>query len=186
MPQSISDLGYASRMKLRRTVLLLLFLILFSSLPAFAQSWNIKLDKDIRFYQLTELGIVIAGTEKSLYALDGSTGEILWRRKDTSLDETDVALVPGTNLLLLSFEKSDKARIEAVDTLTGESIWRSEKIKGAVMQTSVDRRITCLLSCSRRMRRTAHAMVSNATRCCTFSISRPATNCGNPRLAKWS
>jgi len=137
MPQSISDLGYASRMKLRRTLVTLLFLLFFS-LPVFAQSWSIKLDKDIRFYQLTELGIVIAGTEKSLYALDGSTGEILWRRKDTSLDETDVALVPGTDLLLLSFEKSDKARIEAVDMLTGESIWRSEKIKGAVMQTSVD------------------------------------------------
>ena len=124
-------------MKLRRTLVTLLFLLFFS-LPVFAQSWSIKLDKDIRFYQLTELGIVIAGTEKSLYALDGSTGEILWRRKDTSLDETDVALVPGTDLLLLSFEKSDKARIEAVDMLTGESIWRSEKIKGAVMQTSVD------------------------------------------------
>jgi outer membrane protein assembly factor BamB len=124
-------------MKLRRILVTLLFLLFFS-LPVFAQSWSTKLDKDIRFYQSTELGIVIAGTEKSLYALDGSTGEILWRRKDTSLDETDVALVPGTDLLLLSFEKSDKARIEAVDMLTGESIWRSEKIKGAVMQTSVD------------------------------------------------
>jgi len=81
---------------------------------------------------------VIAGTEKSLYAIDGSSGEILWRRKDTSLDETDVAPVPGTDLVLLSFEKGDKARVEAVDVLTGDSIWRSEKIKGAVMQISVD------------------------------------------------
>src|SRR5689334_18324742 len=137
MPQSIADLGYASRMKLRRISLTLSFL-LFSSLPVFAQSWSIKLDKDIRFYQSTEMGIVIAGTEKSLYAIDGGTGEILWRRKDTSLEETDVAPVPGTDLLLLSFEKGDKARIEAVDVLTGESIWRSEKIKGAVMQISVD------------------------------------------------
>ena len=134
MPQSISDLGYPSRMKLCRTLVLLLF----CSLPVFAQPWNVKLDKDVRFYQATELGVVIAGTEKSLYALDGSSGEILWRRKDTSLDESDVAPVPGTDLLLLSFEKGDKARIEAVDVLTGNSIWRSEKIKGAVMQISVD------------------------------------------------
>jgi outer membrane protein assembly factor BamB len=118
--------------------LLLLFLISFTSLPAFAQSWTIKLDNDIRFYQTTEMGVVIAGTEKSLYAIDGGSGQILWRRKDTSLDETDVAPVPGTDLLLLSFEKGDKARIEAVDVLTGEPIWRSEKIKGAVMQISVD------------------------------------------------
>ena len=116
----------------------ILLLLLFSSLPVFAQSWTTKLDKDVRFYQPTEMGVVIAGTEKSLYAIDGATGETLWRRKDTSLDETDVAPVPGTDLLLLSFEKGDKARIEAVDILTGDSIWRSEKIKGAVMQMSVD------------------------------------------------
>jgi outer membrane protein assembly factor BamB len=124
-------------MQLNRTVALSLFVLL-SSLPALAQSWTAKLDKDISFYQPTEMGVLIAGTEKSLYAIDASSGETLWRRKDTSLDETDVAPVPGTDLLLVSFEKGDKARIEAVDILTGETIWRSEKIKGAVMQTSVD------------------------------------------------
>ena len=138
MPQSITDLGYPSRMKLSRTLVVLLFLILCSSLPAVAQSWTAKLDKEIRFYQPTDMGVVIVGTKESLYAIDGSNGETLWRRKDTSLDETGVAPVPGTDLLLLSFEKGDKARIEAVDVLTGDSIWRSEKIKGAVMQTSVD------------------------------------------------
>jgi outer membrane protein assembly factor BamB len=124
-------------MNFSRSLGLVLFVLL-SSLPALAQSWTAKLDKDITFYQPTEMGVLIAGTEKSVYAIDASSGEILWRRKDTSLDETDVAPVPGTDLLLLSFEKGDKARIEAVDILTGDSIWRSEKIKGAVMQTSVD------------------------------------------------
>jgi outer membrane protein assembly factor BamB len=124
-------------MKLRRSLGLSLFVLL-SSLPVLAQSWTAKLDKDISFYQPTEMGVLIVGTEKSLYAIDASTGDTLWRRKDTSLDETDVAPVPGTDLVLLSFEKGDKARIEAVDILTGDSIWRSEKIKGAVMQTSVD------------------------------------------------
>src|SRR5215212_3993042 len=134
MRQSISDLGYPSRMKLSRSVLL----ILLFSLNAFAQSWTAKLDKDIRFYQTTEMGIVVASTYISLYAIDGSSGEILWHRKDTSLDETDVAPVPGTDLVLLSLEKGDRARIEAIDLLTGEAIWRSDKIKGAVMQISVD------------------------------------------------
>jgi len=125
-------------MKLSRTVVPLLFLFLLSSLPAFAQSWAAKLDKDIRFYQPTEMGVVITGTEKSLFAVDASTGETLWRRKDTSLEETDVAPVPGTDLVLLSLEKGDKARVEAVDILTGDWIWRSDKIKGSVMQISVD------------------------------------------------
>ena len=125
-------------MNLSRSLGLSLFFVLLSSLPVHAQTWAAKLDKDITFYQPTEMGVLIVGTEKSLYAIDASTGDTLWRRKDTSLDETDVAPVSGTDLLLLSLEKGDKARIEAVDILTGESIWRSEKIKGAVMQTSVD------------------------------------------------
>jgi outer membrane protein assembly factor BamB len=125
-------------MKLVRNALLSLSFVLLSSLPALAQSWTIKLDKDVRFYQPTEMGVVVVGTEKSLYAIDGSTGDTLWRRKDTSLDETDVAPVPATELLLLNFEKSEKSRIEAVDLLTGNSIWRSDKIKGAVMQMTVD------------------------------------------------
>jgi outer membrane protein assembly factor BamB len=103
-----------------------------------AQSWTAKLDKDVRFYQPTELGVLVAGTEKSLYAIDGASGDILWRRKDVELDETDVAPVPGTDLLFVSFERGDKARIEAIDLLSGNSIWRSDKIKGAVMQMAVD------------------------------------------------
>lgn len=125
-------------MKLVRTTVQSLIFALFFSLPALAQSWTAKLDKDVRFYQPTEMGVVVVGTEKSLYAIDGSTGDTLWRRKDTSLDETDVAPVPATELLLLNFEKSEKSRIEAVDLLTGNSVWRSEKIKGTVMQMTVD------------------------------------------------
>jgi outer membrane protein assembly factor BamB len=131
-------------MKSGRTALLLMLLVLVSSLPAFAQSWTTKLDKDVRFYQPTELGVVVVGTEKSLYAIDGSTGDTLWRRKDVSLDEADVAPVPATELLLLNFEKSNKSRIEAVDLFSGNSIWQSNKIKGAVMQMTVDPELNLL------------------------------------------
>lgn len=103
-----------------------------------APRWSAKLDGDVRFYQATELGVLVAGTERSLYALDAATGETLWRRKNARLDERDVAAVPGTDLLLLSFERGDRTRIEAVDLLTGDSIWQSEKVRGAVMQMAVD------------------------------------------------
>ena len=116
----------------------LLLILLSCPTLLLAQSWTAKLDKDVRFYQPTELGVIVVGTEKSLYAIDGSTGEVVWRRKDTSLDETDVAPVPGTDLLLISFPKGDKSRVEAVDQLTGDTVWRSEKLKGAVMQMAVD------------------------------------------------
>lgn len=125
-------------MKSRYALLLSTLLLFCFSVVVCAQSWTAKLDKDVRFYQPTELGILVVGTEKSLYAIDSATGEELWRRKDVELDETDVAPVPGTDLVLVSLEKGDKARVEAVDLVSGKSIWRSDKLKGAVMQIAVD------------------------------------------------
>jgi len=103
-----------------------------------SSNWSSKFDSRVRFHQTTELGALIVGTEKSLYAVDGETGEVLWRRKDVRLDESDVAPVVGTDLLLLSFEKGGKTRVEAVDLIAGNTIWRSDKIKGGVMQMAVD------------------------------------------------
>src|SRR6267143_358122 len=101
---------------------LIFALILFLPMATRAQSWTAKLDKDVRFYQPTDMGVLLVGTEKSLYAIDGATGETLWRRKDASLDETDVAPIPGTDMLLWSFEKGERTRVEAADILSGDTI----------------------------------------------------------------
>lgn len=103
-----------------------------------ATRWSAKLDDRVRFYQATELGVLVVGTGKSLYGLDAESGEVLWRRKNVRLDETDVAPVPGTDLLLLSLESGDKSRLEAADLMTGDTLWRSEKVRGAVMQMALD------------------------------------------------
>jgi outer membrane protein assembly factor BamB len=103
-----------------------------------AQTWSAKLDDTVRFYQPTDVGAVVVGTKKSVYAIDSMTGDILWRRKDSSLDENDIAPIPGTDLILMSFEKGSRTRIEAVDALSGDRIWQSEKLRGAVMHLAVE------------------------------------------------
>ena len=105
---------------------------------AAAARWSSKLDGRVRFYQTTEVGVLIAGTEKSLYALDGESGDVLWKRKNVRLDETDVAPVPGTDILLLSLEDGKRTRLEAVDLITGDTLWRSDRIGGAVMQMALE------------------------------------------------
>src|SRR2546421_155482 len=125
------------KLYLLQYLLLPLVLLIFAA-DLRAQTWTTKLDKTVRFYQTTDMGVVIVGTEKSVYAVDGATGDILWRRKDAGLDENDVAPVPGSDLLLLSFETSERTRVEAVDIMTGNRIWRSEKIKGGLMQMAVE------------------------------------------------
>src|SRR5262249_50818086 len=95
-------------------------------------------DSRVVFYQTTELGVVIIGTEKSLYAVDAESGDVMWRRKNLRLDEADVAPIIGTDLVLLSIEKSGKTRVEAVDLFTGNATWQSDKIKGSVMHMAID------------------------------------------------
>lgn len=126
--------------KTYRLLLPLLFFILISpsAQTARPQGWSVRLDGGIQFYQSTELGVLLVGTERSLYAVDGETGETLWRRKNLRVDETDVTPVVGTDLALVNLEKSGKSRIEAVDVFTGTPVWKSEKIKGSVMQLAVD------------------------------------------------
>src|SRR2546423_4096640 len=113
-------------------------LLFLSATTVSAQNWTAKLDDSVRFYQATDVGTVVVGTKKSLYAVDAMTGDILWRRKESTLDENDVAPIPGTELLLLSFEKGSRTRIEAVDALSGDTFWQSEKLRGAVMHLAID------------------------------------------------
>jgi outer membrane protein assembly factor BamB len=132
---------------LRRALLLLAFLLPLSPFALEANGttrWSAKLDSQVRFYQSTELGVLVIGTEKSLYGMDAVDGDVLWRRKNVRLDETDVAPVPGTDLLLLSLEQGDKSRLEALDLMTGDALWRSEKVRGSVMQMALDQKSNLL------------------------------------------
>jgi outer membrane protein assembly factor BamB len=126
---------------------LIIFILVFCAAPAFglaAERWSAKLDGKVRFYQSTELGVVVVGTEKSLYAVDAESGDVLWRRKNVKLDETDVAPVPGTDLVVLTLEAGSKTRVEAIDLMTGAPLWRSDKVRGAVMQMALDQNANLL------------------------------------------
>src|SRR5688572_14880620 len=113
--------------------------LLFSVASIMAQpAWQANLDGRISFYQTTDLGVVVAGTVNSLYAIDGQTGERLWRRQTGSISETAVTTVPDTDLLLITRDLGSKSRLEAVDLISGSSVWQSEKVKGDVMQLAAD------------------------------------------------
>ena len=85
-----------------KTGVKVLFVSLIFALSAHSQTaWGTKLDSDIRFYQTTDFGIVVAGTEKSLYALDGRSGNTLWRIKTGKINETAVLRFLGSRYLML-------------------------------------------------------------------------------------
>lgn len=116
----------------------LFVLLLFSALTPAAAGWETRLDSRVRFYQTTDFGVLVVGTERSLYAVDGETGETVWRRNVGNLDETAITPVPGTDLILLSLDEGSKSRVAALDLLSGEALWTSDKVKGEVMQLAVE------------------------------------------------
>lgn len=122
-----------------KLVISLLYVVAFSFAISNAQTaWQANLDSKIRFYQTTDFGILLTGTERNLYAVDGKTGETLWRRETGAIASTAVTPVPGTDVILLSRDLGSKSRLEAVDILTGAGLWETEKIKGDVLQLAVD------------------------------------------------
>ena len=122
-----------------KSALFFFAILCIASIQAFAQpSWQANLDSKVRFYQTTDFGIVLAGTERNLYALDGRTGERIWRRETGKIDETAVTPVPDTDLVLFSRDLGSKSRLEAVDIASGGTIWQSEKVKGDVLQLAAD------------------------------------------------
>jgi outer membrane protein assembly factor BamB len=122
-----------------KVFVLLLCLLCFSAANSYSQTvWQANLDGKLQFYQMTDFGVMLAGTDNSLYAIDGQSGATLWRKRTRGLDETSIVPVPATDLILISIDEGDKSRVEAVDLLSGETLWRSEKVKGDVMQLAVE------------------------------------------------
>ena len=117
---------------------LLCVLIFLSAVSSAQPVWQANTDGKLEFYQTTDFGILLAGSDSSLYAFDGQTGERLWRKKTKGLDETSITPIPSTDLILVSTDEGDKSRVEAVDLLSGETLWRSDKVKGDVMQLAVE------------------------------------------------
>ncbi|HEX8194873.1 MAG TPA: PQQ-binding-like beta-propeller repeat protein [Pyrinomonadaceae bacterium] len=121
-----------------KSIAALSFLLVFLFVSNVFANWDARLDGRVRFYQTTDFGVLIAATERSLYALDGQTGETIWRKNVGNINETAVTPVPGTDLILLSLDEGKKSRVAALDLLSGAAIWTSDKIKGDVMQLAVE------------------------------------------------
>jgi outer membrane protein assembly factor BamB len=113
-------------------------LFCFASICSAQSVWQTNLDSTIKFYETTDFGVIIAGTERSLYAVDGQTGERLWRRETGKINETAVTPIPDTDLILFTRDVGSKSILEAIDIVSGDRIWQSEKVKGDVLQLAVD------------------------------------------------
>src|SRR5215204_1720615 len=120
-----------------KVLALLLCLLSFLSAAIHAQPvWQENLDGKIEFYQTTDFGILLAGSDSSLYALDGQTGERLWRSDKVKGDVMQLAVEPSQDLLAVVLVKKAKGKVgeefkrapvvHVFQLSSGEEIWKKE------------------------------------------------------------
>lgn len=94
----------------------------------------------IKWYTLTDAGTLLVGTETSVYSLNPENGQVSWRRDDLKgIAEHETQEVLGTPVLLISDNTGavmKKTRLFALDLLTGETIWQTEKLRGTTVQAT--------------------------------------------------
>ena len=129
--------GLVSR---RIAVLFLTTTFLFLCLPmVFAETplWSFK---GAKWYSLMETGNVAAGVSNGVVMLDGATGKPIWQRNDLGdIKEEEYTELPGTPLILISDNSGwaqRKTKITALDTLTGTTVWQTDKMLGFTVEVT--------------------------------------------------
>lgn len=115
----------------------LLLCLVLSQAALGSSLWTHKPASDIKWYRVTDVGSLLVGSKGALYALDGETGREVWSRADLAgAEEYEVDTIAGTPLVFVSdtsgtFKKGTK--LYALDLLSGQNIWETEKLKGATV-----------------------------------------------------
>lgn len=93
-----------------------------------------------KWYSLMESGNLMVGSKTGVAMLNGADGKALWTRTDLGkIDEAEFTELTGTPLVLISDNSGwaqRKTKLTAIDSLTGETIWETEKMLGYTVQVS--------------------------------------------------
>ncbi|MEP6945766.1 MAG: PQQ-binding-like beta-propeller repeat protein [Acidobacteriota bacterium] len=107
------------------------------SAHAAAPLWTYK---GAKWYSLMETGNITVGLPAGVAMLDGSSGKVLWQRNDLGeISENEYTELPGTPLLLISDNSGwaqRKTKLTAIDTLSGATVWQTDKLLGYTVQVS--------------------------------------------------
>ena len=118
--------------------LLILLLILFAN-TAFGETpvWTFK---GAKWFSMMETGNTMVGTETGLAMIDGASGKQIWQRDDLKgINEDEFTELSGTPLLLIADNSGflqRKTKTYAIDTLSGKTIWETEKMIGFTANVS--------------------------------------------------
>lgn len=93
-----------------------------------------------KWYSLMESGNLMVGTKTGVAMLSGTDGKTVWTRTDIGeIKEDEYTELAGTPLILFADNSGwaqRKTKLTAVDTLTGETVWQTDKMLGFTVNVS--------------------------------------------------
>ena len=95
--------------------------------------WEKTFERALRFHNLVDADLLLAGTSRHLYAFDPATGEQRWRERNVNPAQQDVYRVPGSAMLLVAdasggpFDDAD-THVLAIDAGDGQLIWETPRL----------------------------------------------------------
>jgi outer membrane protein assembly factor BamB len=123
-----------------KLTLFLTFLLTIFCQISFAADTPIWTFPGAKWYSMMETGNLMVGTETGITMLDGASGKQLWTRDDLKgISENEFTELTGTPLLLVADNSGTftrKTKLFAVDTLTGKTIWETDKMQGFTVNVS--------------------------------------------------
>lgn len=114
-----------------------LVLVLANAAQAASTLWTYNSPTDVKWHQLTDLSTLLVGTDMGIMALDPEKGTPVWERKDLQkVTQYQVEEIKGTPILLVSVNEggfSNKTKMLGIDITSGQTLWETEKLKGATV-----------------------------------------------------
>jgi outer membrane protein assembly factor BamB len=101
------------------------------------EKWSLEAPASVKWSRVILGGTYLFSTDKGLHAIDTESGKLLWTRADLGkLLEFNIEEVPGIPLLFIaenSSRFSNNSSLVAISLETGEDVWKTEKMKGVLI-----------------------------------------------------
>jgi len=97
--------------------------------PAKTQSWNIGFDREINWFNLTSLGIVIISTDDALHGIDPATGKVLWQFEQfRKLSKANYSSIKGSPFIAIIEGSIMNLKHNVIDVSTGKLICNTKDL----------------------------------------------------------
>ncbi len=123
--------------RVRGTVLCFLIVGLLAASAGAGSMWTYKAS-GVKWHKVTTVGTLLVGGDGPLVSLNPETGKPMWTRNEfAGVSEAQVDEVGGTPFVLVSKVSGGlgpgSSIFQAIYSLTGDTAWTSDKLKGAVI-----------------------------------------------------